>query len=66
MFEQQQKDRLTALKEERLGTLMVRDLEENEHTWLDYEEEDTMVKFDLADMILDVLNAEVAQFLFAK
>jgi hypothetical protein len=66
VFEQQQKDRLTALKEERLGTLMVRDLEENEHTWLDYEEEDTMVKFDLADMILDVLNSEVAQFLFAK
>jgi hypothetical protein len=45
---------------------MVRDLEENEHTWLDYEDEDTMVKFDLADMVLDVLNSEVAQFLFNK
>jgi hypothetical protein len=45
---------------------MVRDLEENEHTWLDFEEEDTMVKFDLADKILDKLNSEVTHFLFAK
>jgi hypothetical protein len=59
-------DRLNQIKEERLGLLMVKDLEENEHTWIDYEDEDTMAKLDLADMILDVLSQEVAEFLNAK
>jgi hypothetical protein len=45
---------------------MVKDLEENEQTWIDYEDEDTMAKLDLADMILDVLSQEVAEFLNAK
>jgi hypothetical protein len=35
---------------------MVKDLEENEKAWIDYEDEDTMTKLDLADMILDVLS----------
>ena len=61
-----EQDRLNQLKEERLGHLMVKDLEENEHTWIDYEDEDTMAKLDLADMILDVLSQEVAHFLHAK
>ena len=35
---------------------MVKDLDENEPMWADYEDEDTMVKLDLADMVLDVLS----------
>ena len=57
---------MNQVKEERLGLLMVKDLEENEHVWVDYEDEDTMVKLDVADMVLDVLSAELAQFLHMK
>ena len=45
---------------------MVKDLEENEHTWIDYEDDDTFIKLDLADMVLDVLSQELAQFLYVK
>ena len=61
-----EQDRLNQIKEERLGLLMVKDLEENEKAWVDYEDEDTMTKLDLADMILDVLSQEVAEFLHKK
>ncbi len=45
---------------------MVRELEDNEQKWVDYEDEDTQVKFDLADMVLDVLASEVSDFLYRK
>ena len=32
---------------------MMRELEENEAKWIDYENEDAQVKIDLADQILD-------------
>ena len=63
---QSEEDRRNGLREIRLGLLMVRELEDNEQKWLDYEDEDTQVKFDLADMVLDVLASEVSDFLYRK
>ena len=45
-------------REERLGVLMMRELEENEAKWVDYEDEETQAKFDLADMVLEELAGE--------
>ena len=42
---------------------MTREIEENDVLWIDYENEDTQVKFDLADMILEELAGEAACFL---
>ena len=42
---------------------MMKELEENEAKWIDYEDEDTQVKFDLADMILEELADELANFM---
>lgn len=53
-------DRINGLREVRIGLLMIKETEENEEKWIDYEDEDTQVKFDLADMILDVLASEVS------
>jgi hypothetical protein len=39
---------------------MMRELEENENKLIDYEDEDTQVKFDLADMVLEELAGELA------
>lgn len=63
---QSEEDRRNGLREIRLGLLMVKELEDNEQKWLDYEDEDTQVKFDLADMVLDVLASEVSDFLYRK
>jgi hypothetical protein len=50
-------------REDKLGVLMMRELEESEPRWVDYEDEDTQVKFDLADMVLEQLAAELAQLM---
>jgi hypothetical protein len=58
-----EEERLNQVREEKLGVLMMRELEENEKKWIDYEDEDTQVKFDLADMILEELAGELASFM---
>lgn len=45
---------------------MVRELQENEMKMIDYEDEETQAKFDLADMILEVLAGELAVFMHNK
>lgn len=42
---------------------MMRELEENEQKWIDYENEDAQVKIDLADQILDHLSVELAEIM---
>lgn len=42
---------------------MMKELEENEQKWIDYEDEDTQVKFDIADMVLEELAGELAQIM---
>ena len=58
-----EEERLNQAREEKLGVLMMKELEENEVKWIDYEDEDTQVKFDLADMILEELADELANFM---
>ena len=38
-------------------------IQDNEDSWVDYELEETQVKFDLADMILDALLAETTEII---
>lgn len=45
---------------------MTKEIEEGDHLWVDYENEDTQVKFDLADMILEELANELSKFLLEK
>lgn len=42
---------------------MMRELVDNENRWIDFEDEDTQVKFDLADMVLEELAGEIAQIM---
>ena len=46
---------LTQIREERLANLLSVEINETEPLWLDYEYEETQVKLDLADMILQEL-----------
>jgi len=39
---------------------MMKELVENENKWIDIEDEDTQIKFDLADMVLEELAGEIA------
>ena len=58
-----EEDRMNQAREERLGILMMRELEENEGKWVDYEDEETQAKFDLADMVLEELAGELAELM---
>lgn len=42
---------------------MTQDIQETDNMWIDYEIEDTQVRFDLADMILADLASEIAALL---
>lgn len=42
---------------------MTQDINETDGLWIDYEVEDTQARFDLADMILADLAAEIAELL---
>lgn len=46
---------LTQIREERLANLLSTEINETEPLWLDYEYEETQVKLDVADMILQEL-----------
>ena len=46
--------------------MLTKEIEENDALWVDYEMEDAQVKFDLADMILEHLAGEIAEFMQAK
>ena len=63
---QDEDERINALRSERLGMLLSKESNQREQDWLDYEVEDTQVRFDLADMILEELADEVTQFLMKK
>ena len=63
---QEEDDRNKAERSERLGILLTKEVHQKENDWLDYEIEDTQVRFDLADMILEELADEVTQFLIIK
>ena len=53
-----EKQFLNQVREERLANLLSSEINENEPLWLDYEYEETQVKLDLADMVLQDLLFE--------
>lgn len=61
-----EEERNKAERQERLGLLLTKEVHQREQDWLDYEIEDTQVRFDLADMILEELADEATQFLLEK
>ena len=58
-----EEDRKNQFRQEKLGYLMTKDIQETDNLWTDYEVEDTQVRFDLADMILADLASEIAALL---
>ena len=53
-----EKQFLNQIREERLANLLSSEIEESEPLWLDYEYEDTQVKLDLADIVLQELMGD--------
>lgn len=52
---------IQSLREDRLERLIYYETVEEEEEWIDYEFEETQVKFDVADMILEYLSEELEQ-----
>lgn len=50
---------INGLREDRLERLIFYEIVEEEHEWIDYEFEETQIKFDISDMILEELADEV-------
>jgi hypothetical protein len=53
-----EKQFVNQVREERLATLLSAEINDSEPLWLDYEYEDTQVKLDIADMVLQDLCFE--------
>ena len=54
---------LQQVREERLANMLAEEILEKDHMWINYEFEETQVKLDLADMILECLSAELITIL---
>ena len=50
---------LQQIREEKLSFMLTKEILENDQIWTDYEPEETQVKIDLADMILEQLMDEI-------
>ncbi|CAG9328453.1 unnamed protein product [Blepharisma stoltei] len=57
---------LRKIREEKLARLLTLEVMENDQQWVDYEFEETQVKLDLADMMLEQLVAEVVEILYVN
>ena len=47
-------------RERQLGIILSQEIIDNEETWINYETEETQVKLDIADMLLDQLVKETS------
>lgn len=54
---------LSTLRDQRMSSLLCSNVAEEEHTWVDYEDEATQVKFDVVDLIIELLTQEVVTVL---
>ena len=53
-------------RERRLAQMLASEVVETEHQWLIYEFEESQVKIDVSDMILEHLVDEIVQYLNSK
>eukprot|EP01017_Pseudomicrothorax_dubius_P007090 TRINITY_DN12144_c0_g1_i14.p1 TRINITY_DN12144_c0_g1~~TRINITY_DN12144_c0_g1_i14.p1 ORF type:complete len:311 (-),score=87.77 TRINITY_DN12144_c0_g1_i14:157-1089(-) len=54
-------DYINHIKEDRLARMLANEAYENEERWITYEEEETEVAFDLADLVFETLIAECVE-----
>jgi hypothetical protein len=54
---------LQMIREEKLATILAQDVMTMEEQWVDYEMEETQVKVDLSDVVMDELVREVVELL---
>jgi len=54
------------IRDKRLATLLAQEVIDNEDMWINYEQEETEVKIDLADMVLEHLVGEITDFISKK
>lgn len=55
--------RLQILREEKMSSMLMIDVQDEEKSWVDYEDEETQVKLDIADMILERFIDETSTLL---
>jgi hypothetical protein len=60
MSEKQRNDKL---REEKLGALLMKEIEEDEKNWTNIDPHIPLIKIELADSILDQINMEIAKIL---
>jgi hypothetical protein len=56
-------DKLQGLREERMSALLCNDVTDEEYAWVEYEDEEAQIKFDLADVLFDVILDETLNLL---
>jgi Domain of unknown function (DUF4378) len=56
-------DKLQRLREERLSHLLTQNIKDEEKIWLQYEDEETQVKIDVCDTLMDLLVEETIDIL---
>ena len=54
------------VREKKLATLLAREMIETEPKWLNYEFEESQIKTDMSDMIIELLVTEAIDFLNTK
>ena len=59
----QDEEQLNQIREERNALMLALDVRESEEQWVQYQYEETQIKLDLADMLLDFLATETVQIL---
>lgn len=57
-------ERLSTLREARMGLLLSSDIHSGEKNWLDYEDEELQVVMDCSDMVLDYVVEELINILY--
>jgi uncharacterized protein YaaW (UPF0174 family) len=53
-------------RQSKLASLLHQEILEDEHQWLNYEFEETQIRVDLAEVLLEQLVQETAEFLNSK
>ena len=56
-------EQLSDIREDQLSLILTDDMQEMDAVWLNFDNEETQVKLDMSDLLLDELACEVADIL---
>ena len=56
-------EQLSDIREDQLSLILTDDMQEMDAVWLNFDNEETQVKLDMGDLLLDELACEVADIL---